>query len=241
MIFPAIDLMNGQCVRLLKGRFDAKTEYDADPIDVARGYSDAGAKWIHVVDLDGAKNGSSSQSALIGRIATESGLRVQAGGGLRDIGTITRMLDAGVERVVIGSLAVTQPIMVRRWLNELGPDKVVLAFDVNLDETGTAFPAIKGWTEATETPFFEVLDSYSGTGLRTILVTDIGRDGAETGGNTKLYKTILRDYPTLDLITSGGVGTLDHVRDLKALSPYGIIIGRALYEGNFDVAEAIAC
>ena len=241
MIFPAIDLMNRRCVRLLKGRFDAKTEYEADPIEVAKGYAKAGAKWMHVVDLDGAKNGSLSQAELIGKIAQESGLRVQTGGGLRDIGTINRLLDLGVERVVVGSLAVTQPIMVRRWISELGPEKIVLAFDVNLDERGIAYPAIKGWTEATETPFFEILDGYSGSGLKTILVTDIGRDGAETGGNTDLYQKILSNYPTLDLITSGGVGTLDHVRELKALDPYGIIIGRALYEGNFDLKDAIAC
>lgn len=241
MIFPAIDLMNGKCVRLLKGRFDAKTEYAADPMDVARGYAEQGAPWMHVVDLDGAKNGKSSQAALIGEIARSSGLKVQTGGGLRDLATVRRLLDNGVDRVVIGSLAVTQPIMVRRWIEELGPDSIVLAFDVNLDEQGVAYPAIKGWTEETETPFFELLDGYAGSGLKTILVTDIGRDGAETGGNTKLYETILSNYPTLDLITSGGVGTLDHVRELKAMKPHGIIIGRALYEGNFTVAEAIAC
>ena len=241
MIFPAIDLMNGRCVRLLKGRFDAKTEYEADPIEVSKAYAKAGAEWMHVVDLDGAKNGSLSQAELIGRIAQESGMRVQTGGGLRDIGTVNRLLDLGVERVVVGSLAVTQPIMVRRWISELGPEKIVLAFDVNLDERGIAYPAIKGWTEATETPFFEILDGYAGSGLKTILVTDIGRDGAETGGNTKLYQKILKGYPTLDLITSGGVGTLDHVRELKALDPYGIIIGRALYESNFDLKDAIAC
>lgn len=240
MIFPAIDLMSGRCVRLLKGRFDAKTQYDTDPLDVARGFASEGAEWMHVVDLDGAKSGQSSQAALIGDIARESGLRVQTGGGLRDIGTIQRLLDAGVERVVIGSLAVTQPIMVRRWLDELGPDRIVLAFDLNLRD-GVPYPAIKGWTETVETPFSEVLDGYVGSGLKTILVTDIGRDGAETGGNTKLYKTILNNYPTLNLITSGGVGTLDHVRELKAFNPYGIIIGRALYEGNFTVAEAVAC
>ena len=241
MIFPAIDLMGGQCVRLLKGRFNAKTTYEVDPLEVARGYGDAGAEWMHVVDLDGAKASTSLQAELIGRIASESGLRVQSGGGIRDIQSINRLLDSGVERVVIGSLAVTQPIMVRRWLDELGPDKLCLAFDVNLNEKSVAYPAIRGWTEETETPFFEILDTYKGSGLKTILVTDIGRDGAETGGNTKLYKQILSDYPTLELITSGGVGTLDHVRALKALSPYGIIIGRALYEGNFDLKDAIAC
>ena len=240
MIFPAIDLMGGQCVRLLKGRFDARTDYDADPIDVARGYAAQGAEWMHVVDLDGAKAGTSMQAELIGRIARESGLRVQAGGGVRDLGAVQRLLDAGVERVVIGSLAVTQPVMVKRWLKELGPERLCLAFDVNLDERGTAYPAIKGWTEGTSEPFTEVLDGYAGSGLRTILVTDIGRDGAETGGNTDLYADILRDYPTLQVITSGGVGTLDHVRALKALKPYGVIVGRALYEGNFTVAEAIA-
>ncbi|MGB6231364.1 MAG: 1-(5-phosphoribosyl)-5-[(5-phosphoribosylamino)methylideneamino]imidazole-4-carboxamide isomerase [Litorimonas sp.] len=240
MIFPAIDLMSGRCVRLLKGRFDAKTQYDLDPVEVAKGFKGSGAEWMHVVDLDGAKSGSVSQSDLIGQIARESGLRVQTGGGLRDVATIQRLLDAGVERVVIGSLAVTQPIMVRRWLEELGSDRIVLAFDLHVKKR-VAFPAIKGWTETVETPFSEILDGYRGSGLKTVLVTDIGRDGAETGGNTDLYKSILTDYPTLDLITSGGVGTLDHVRELKALDPYGIIIGRALYEGNFTLEEAIAC
>ena len=241
MIFPAIDLMDGRCVRLFKGRFDERTNYDLDPVDVAQGYKLAGAEWMHVVDLDGAKAGTSIQFDLIGRIARESGLRVQSGGGIRDLGAVTRLLEAGVERVVIGSLAVTQPVMVRRWIKELGPDRVCLAFDVNLDGNGIAFPAIKGWTEETAEPFSEVIDGYNGSGLKTILVTDIGHDGAETGGNTALYEQILRDYPTLQLITSGGVGTLDHVRALKALDPYGVIIGRALYEGNFTLAEAIAC
>lgn len=241
MIFPAIDLMDGQCVRLMKGRFDEKTTYAVDPVDVAKGYAEAGAEWMHVVDLDGAKASTSLQAELIGRIAKQSGLRVQSGGGLRDLGGITRLLDAGVERVVIGSLAVTQPIMVRRWIQELGPDRVCLAFDVNIDRNGVAYPAIKGWMESTDMPFFEVLELYRGSGLKTLLVTDIGRDGAETGGNTKLYRQIMKDYPTLQLITSGGVGTLEHVCDLKAINPYGIIIGRALYEGNFTLAEAIQC
>jgi phosphoribosylformimino-5-aminoimidazole carboxamide ribotide isomerase len=241
MIFPAIDLMDGRCVRLFKGRFSDRTDYDLDPVDVARGYREAGAEWMHVVDLDGAKAGTSLQADLIGKVAQGSGLRVQSGGGIRDLQAVQRLLNAGVERVVIGSLAVTQPVMVRRWLQELGPDKICLAFDVNLDENGIAYPAIKGWTEGTDTPFSEVLDGYKGSGLRTILVTDIGRDGAETGGNTELYEKILTDYPTLDLITSGGVGTLDHVRDLKALNPYGVIIGRALYEGNFSLSDAIVC
>lgn len=241
MIIPAIDLMDGRCVRLYKGSFNDKTQYDNDPVDVARGYARGGAEWMHVVDLDGAKNQAASQLDLIARLADTAGIRVQAGGGIRDLGTVKRLLDSGVERVVIGSLAVKRPIMVRHWIDEFGPDKIVLAFDVNIDERGVAYPAIKGWTETVDTPFFEVLDNYTASGLKTILVTDIGRDGAQTGGNTILYRKILMEYPTLDLITSGGVGTLDHVRELKDCNPHGIIVGKALFEGNFTLAEAIAC
>ena len=241
MIFPAIDLMGGQCVRLYKGRFSERTDYAHDPFEVASSYAQAGAEWIHIVDLDGAKDGETRQTDLIGRIARQSSLNVQSGGGIRDIAAVHRLLDAGVARVVIGSLAVTQPIMVRRWLSELGPDRICLAFDVNIGQDGQPYPAIKGWTEGPDTHFWEVLDGYKGSGLKTILVTDIGRDGVQKGGNTKLYRQILTDYPSLQLITSGGVGNLDHVRELKAMNPYGVIIGKALYEGNFSLDEAIAC
>ncbi|GLQ23322.1 1-(5-phosphoribosyl)-5-[(5-phosphoribosylamino) methylideneamino] imidazole-4-carboxamide isomerase [Algimonas ampicilliniresistens] len=241
MIYPAIDLMDGKCVRLLKGSFDDKTQYEEDPLEVARGYARGGAEWMHVVDLDGAKNEELVQADLIGQLAQTVGLKVQVGGGIRDMVTVKRLLDAGVERVVIGSLAVKRPFMVKHWIEEFGPERIVLAFDVNIDESGVAYPAIKGWTETTTTPFFDVLDNYTASGLKTILVTDIGRDGAGTGGNTILYRKIIQTYPNLNLITSGGVGTLDHVRELKAFNPYGIVIGRALYEGHFTLNEAIAC
>ena len=241
MIFPAMDLMDGGCVRLLKGDFGARTNYDADPVDVARGYAEAGAEWMHIVDLDGAKNGQAEQSELILKVANSANIKVQTGGGLRDLAQIKRLLDGGVDRVVIGSLAVTNPQMVKHWLREVGPESICLALDVNQGKDGEYRPATKGWTEQSKKTLWEVIGDFLGSGLKTILVTDIGRDGMQTGGNLALYKRIQSEFPSLDLITSGGVGTLGHVKDLKALNPHGIIIGKALYEGAFTLEEAMTC
>ena len=241
MIFPAMDLMDGGCVRLLKGDFDARTNYEADPIKVAKGYAKAGAEWMHIVDLDGAKKGQAEQSELILKIANSAKIKVQTGGGIRDLAQIKRLLEGGVDRVVIGSLAVTNPQMVKHWLREVGPESICLALDVNQGEDEEYRPATKGWTEASEKTLWEVLDDFMGSGLKTVLVTDIGRDGMQKGGNLKLYKRIQSEFPTLDLITSGGVGTLKHVKSLKKLKPHGIIIGKALYEGAFELSEAMTC
>jgi phosphoribosylformimino-5-aminoimidazole carboxamide ribotide isomerase len=241
MIFPAMDLMDGGCVRLLKGDFGARTNYDTDPVTVAKGYAAAGAEWMHIVDLDGAKNGQAEQSELILKIANSADIKVQTGGGLRDLAQIKRLLDGGVDRVVIGSLAVTNPQMVKHWLRDIGPEAICLALDVNQGEDGEYRPATKGWTEASDKTLWDVIGDFLGSGLKTILVTDIGRDGMQTGGNLELYKRIQSEFPTLDLITSGGVGTLEHVKDLKAIDPFGLIIGKALYEGAFTLDEAMTC
>lgn len=241
MIYPAIDLMDGGCVRLFKGDFNQRTNYDVAPIDVAKHCAKAGAEWMHIVDLDGAKTGKTEQAELIINIAKQSGLKVQTGGGLRELAHIERLLSGGVQRVVIGSLAVTNPQMVKFWLSSLGPDRIVLALDVHQGADGQYYPATRGWTETGGKTLRVVLNDYMGSGLKTVLVTDISRDGALLGANVDLYKDIMTDYPTLQMITSGGVGTLDHVRDLKALNPHGIIIGKALYEDKFTLKDAIKC
>ncbi len=241
MIYPAIDLMDGGCVRLFKGDFNQRTNYSADPVQMAKDFAKAGAKWLHVVDLDGAKNEYAGQSELIINIAQKSGLNVQTGGGIRELSQIQRLLAGGIERVVIGSLAVSNPTMVRRWLSELGPKRIVLALDVTIDAQGVPSPTLRGWTQTSDKTLWDVLDGYLSAGLRHILVTDIAKDGVLGGANVGLYQEIMRKYPKLDLITSGGVGSLDDVRALKRLKPAGIIIGKALYENKFTLAQAIQC
>lgn len=241
MIIPAIDLMGGQCVRLLHGDFDQRTDYDITPQGVARLCAEAGAEWLHVVDLDGAKKGNTQQTDLIIEIAQTEGIKVQTGGGLREIAQIQRLLQGGLERVVIGSLAVTNKQMVKFWLGDIGPEKIIIALDVKTGENGEYYPTTSGWVESSAQTLWEVLDGYMSTNLKTILVTDISRDGSMEGSNTNLYQEIMKRYPDLDLITSGGVGTLQDVKDLKALNPNGIIIGKALFEDRFTLKEAIEC
>lgn len=239
MIFPAIDLMDRKCVRLFKGDFNQRTDYETSPMEVAKSYAADGAEWMHIVDLDGAKLGMSTQSDLIMELATQSGLKVQTGGGIRDAKQIQSLLEGGVTRVVIGSLAVSNKKLVSSWMSEFGADKIVLALDINIGEDGQPRPALKGWTEPSPETIWDVINAYEN--VKTLLVTDISKDGVLGGANVALYEAIIKRYPNIDLITSGGVGTLGHVKELKALNPHGVIIGKALYENKFTLAEAIAC
>ncbi|NNC36970.1 MAG: 1-(5-phosphoribosyl)-5-[(5-phosphoribosylamino)methylideneamino]imidazole-4-carboxamide isomerase [Acidimicrobiales bacterium] len=241
MIFPAIDLMDGGCVRLFKGDFNQRTDYELSPVEMATKFADAGAEWIHVVDLDGAQSGRAEQAPLIIEIAQQTGLKIQTGGGIRELSQIQTLLNGGVERVVIGSLAISNPEMIKYWMSELGPERIVLALDVMIGDDGVPRPAIRGWTEESDKTLWHVIESYLPSGLKNILVTDIARDGVLEGSNVELYKKIRKKHPKLDLITSGGVGSLKDVKALKKIKPAGIIIGKALYEGKFDVKQAIAC
>ena len=241
MIFPAIDLMDGGCVRLFKGDFKQRTNYDVTPVEMAKSFAEAGAEWAHIVDLDGAKTEKSEQAELIMDIAQQSGLKIQTGGGLRDLSQIQRLLGGGIERVVIGSLAISNPEMIKYWMSELGPEKLVLALDVMIDADNVPRPAVRGWTEESDKTLWHVIESYLSSDLKNILVTDIAKDGVLEGSNIDLYASIRKNYPDLDLITSGGVGALKDVKALKKLKPAGIIIGKALYEEKFDLKQAIAC
>ena len=238
-IIPAIDLMGGRCVRLHQGDFDAKTTYSDDPLAQAKAFSEEGAEWLHVVDLDGARDARQAHESTVAAMVSDTTMNVQTGGGIRERAQVQALLDAGVARVVIGSLCVTEPDTVKSWLRDFGPDRIVAALDVNI-ENAVPRPAMKGWTELSDTSLWDVLDDY-GDALTTVLVTDISRDGVLAGANVDLYREMAERRPDLDIITSGGVGTLDDVKALKALKPHGIIIGKALYEGRFSVSEAIAC
>jgi phosphoribosylformimino-5-aminoimidazole carboxamide ribotide isomerase len=241
IIYPAIDLRGGHVVRLTEGRFDQEKRYGDNPLAVARGFGAAGATWLHVVDLDGTKDPTQRQTALVERLARESGLRVQTGGGIRDEAQIAALLAAGVERVIVGSVAVRDPAKVRGWLARFGAEHLVLSPDVRLDAAGTPRVAAAGWQETSTVALDEFLAGYLATGLVHILCTDIGRDGRLAGPNTALYAGLVRRFPALQIQASGGVASLDDLRALRGTGVAGAIIGRALYERRFTLQEALLC
>ncbi len=241
IIYPAIDLRGGRVVRLTEGKFDQEKSYGDDPLAVARDFAASGATWLHVVDLDGARDPAARQTALVEKLARGSGLRVQTGGGIREEAQITALLAAGARRVIVGSLAVKEPELVRGWLTKFGVERIILAPDVRLDAAGTPRVAAAGWQESTGLALDDFIDGYLAAGLVHILCTDISRDGRLTGPNTALYAALGRKYSSLQIQASGGVASLDDLRALQAAGAAGAIVGRALYEKKFTLREALAC
>ncbi|MDI1337110.1 MAG: 1-(5-phosphoribosyl)-5-[(5-phosphoribosylamino)methylideneamino]imidazole-4-carboxamide isomerase [Lacunisphaera sp.] len=241
IIYPAIDLRGGRVVRLTEGRFDQEKSYGDDPLAVAKDFAAAGATWLHVVDLDGAKDPTQRQVALVEKIARGSGLRMQTGGGIRDEAQLAALLAAGAERVIVGSLAAKQPELVRGWLRNFGAERIILSPDVRLDADGTPRVAAAGWQESTGQALDDFLNGFLAAGLVHILCTDISRDGKLTGPNTALYAQLVRKFPSLQIQASGGVSSLDDLRGLKPTGSAGVIVGRALYEKKFTLQEALAC
>lgn len=241
IIYPAIDLRGGRVVRLTEGRFDQEKSYGDDPLAVAQDFAAAGAAWLHVVDLDGARDPARRQTAPVEKLVRDSGLRVQTGGGLRDESQIVALLAAGVQRVIVGSVAVKQPALVRSWLKQFGPERIILSPDVRLGDDGTPRVAAAGWQESTGVALDDFLNGFLAAGLVHILCTDISRDGKLTGPNTALYARLAQKFPSLQIQASGGVASLDDLRALKTTGAAGAIVGRALYEKKFTLREALAC
>ncbi len=241
IIYPAIDLRGGRVVRLTEGKFDQEKSYGDNPLAVARGFKSAGATWLHVVDLDGAKDPAKRQTPLVEKLARESGLLVQTGGGIRDEAQVAALLAAGVQRVIVGSLAVRSSDLVRGWLKTFGPEKIILSPDVRLDDAGVPRIAAAGWQETTGVALDDFLAGYLPAGLRHILCTDISRDGKLTGPNAALYAALVKKFPALQIQASGGVSSLADLRALRATGSAGAIVGRALYENKFPLPEALAC
>jgi len=233
IVYPAMDLMDGRCVRLAQGRFDEATTYSAEPAKALAAFADAGAEWAHVVDLDGAKARSPVQHDLIFGLARGASQKLQVAGGFREAEQVSRMLDAGVGRVVIGSLAVSDPERVNGFLREFGGERIVLALDVNMVD-GAPMVATHGWTEISGLSLWEVAALYPSA--RHLLVTDISRDGMLRGPNVPLLDEIAGKLPHLQVQASGGVASLE---DLRQLTTAGVVIGKALWEGRIDLGEAI--
>ncbi|RLA35443.1 MAG: 1-(5-phosphoribosyl)-5-((5-phosphoribosylamino)methylideneamino)imidazole-4-carboxamide isomerase [Gammaproteobacteria bacterium] len=224
-------------MRLFQGDFDRQTIYGKDPVALAGSYQTMGFSNLHIVDLDGARSGQQENQAIIRSIIDSSELAVQVGGGIRSAQQLESWLDAGVARVVIGSLAIIRPRLVSEWLVSYGPEKIVLALDVTLDETGTPQLATHGWTRPGNITLWQCIDTYLDVGLQHVLCTDISRDGAMTGPNIELYAQLIGKYPQIQLQASGGVRDIN---DLKALDRIGLpaaISGRALLDGKIDSTE----
>ena len=236
ILYPAMDLMGGSVVRLAQGRFDDRTTYPADPAEALAAFAAAGATWAHVVDLDGARAGAPVQHDLIARLASQAPLRLQVAGGFRTEEQIARVLDAGVARVVIGSLAVKQPELVRTFLARFGGERITLSLDVRLID-GVPMVATAGWTVDSGRSLWDVAALY--LEARHLLLTDIGRDGMLQGPNVELLEEAAARLPHLAIQASGGVTSLE---DLRRLRTAGAIIGKALWEGRIDLSEALhAC
>ncbi|MGO9513236.1 MAG: HisA/HisF-related TIM barrel protein [Steroidobacteraceae bacterium] len=236
-LIPAIDLKAGHCVRLLQGDFAAETRYGAEPLALLAKYREYGADWLHVVDLDGARDGSSGNRAIIADLAAQHAVKLQVGGGLRNTAAVAQMLDLGADRVVVGSAALVKADQVRTWLNYFGPDHITLAFDVRLDDTGTPCVVTHGWRRQSKLALWDAVASFVNSDLRHVLCTDVSRDGALSGPNVELYREAVRRFPQIAWQASGGVRD---ARDLRVLAECGAaaaISGKALLEELIPVEE----
>lgn len=239
-IFPAIDLKDGACVRLTKGNFDDSIVYETDPVKQVKKFVEAGAKWLHLVDLDGAKDAKLSHLPLIKEIVNAAeGMKVQVGGGVRSDLDIEHLLEAGATRVIVGSLAAKNPPMMIEWLEKYGGDKLVVALDVRLNSGGLPEVLASGWQEGASESLWNLIEVYRSTKLKTMLCTDIEHDGVLGGTNHELYSKIRQLWGTLDIIASGGVASLECLETLEKHGVQNAIIGKALYEGKLDLAEAV--
>lgn len=232
ILLPAIDLISGQAVRLTKGDYLKMTVYSDKPWEFARSFEEAGANWLHVVDLEGAKDGTTANFETIRRIVTETGLQTEVGGGIRSREVVEKYLDIGVRRVILGTAAITQSGFVDEMVALFG-DRIAVGVDIK-----DGLVAVKGWTEVTDLECFDFCRQMEKKGVSTIICTDISKDGVLGGTNLELYRQ-LSEKLTLNIIASGGVSSMEDIAALCTIGTYGAILGKALYEGRLDLKDAV--
>ena len=232
ILFPAIDLFQKKAVRLYKGDYANMTVYSENPIEIARDFKASGCTHIHMVDLEGAKDGTTPNLAIVEQVAKETSLFVEIGGGIRNMETVERYLDAGVSRVILGTAAVNDEAFLREAVSRYG-DKIAVGADVK-----DGYIAIKGWLETSAVTLEDFLQNMESIGVRNIICTDISKDGAMKGTNLALYKALSEKF-RLDITASGGVSSMEDVRQLRQMDLYGAIIGKAYYTGTIDLKEAL--
>ena len=231
-IFPAIDLYEHKAVRLFKGDYAEMTVYSDNPVEIARDFEAKGAKFIHIVDLEGAKNGDTPNFDTVKEIAQNTGLFCEIGGGIRSLDTVEKYLNAGLDRVILGTAAVTDEEFLRAAVEKYG-DKIAVGVDIK-----DGFVAVKGWTEKSEYSCFDFCEKMREIGVKTLICTDISRDGAMKGTNRQLYKELSEKFD-MNITASGGVSSIDDIKALRQLDLYGAIIGKAYYIGAIDLCEAL--
>jgi len=233
-LIPAIDIMDGRCVRLRQGDYQLQTIYDADPLDIARSFEAAGLRRLHLVDLDGARQRKVKNWNVLARIVQHTSLVVDFGGGITTTDEVKRALQTGASLVVVGSIAVRQPELFQQWLQEFGPDKFLLGADVRNN-----YITIHGWQQTTSLAVIEFLQKQLQMGVRQVFCTDVARDGMLQGPAFELYASILKALPDIHLIASGGIQSIDDITRLERMGLKGVIVGKALYEGKISLQEWI--
>lgn len=241
IVYPALDIREGRVVRLLQGDYAQQTTYGDDPLPRAQAFAAAGASWMHLVDLDAARAGGYTLAPLLSSIASQAGLKVQTGGGVRSRDDVARILDAGATRVVVGSVSVREPDTVIGWLREFGPERLTIALDARQAEDGGWLLPVHGWTETAEDTLDVLAQRYAEAGMQHLLCTDIARDGMLSGPNIDLYQHLAALLPGVAVQASGGVRDADDVAQAKAVGCGGAILGKALLEGRMTLEGALAC
>jgi phosphoribosylformimino-5-aminoimidazole carboxamide ribotide isomerase len=238
-LIPSIDLLDGDVVRLRHGDFNECKRYPGSALQIAKSYAEAGAEWLHVVDLAASRDGEEADTEPLFQLLQQAPQLVQVGGGVRHDKDIVKRLNHGADRIVVGTLSVLQPQRFVGWLHEFGADHLVSALDVSIDEHGVPWPKTHGWTEGGEQNLWVLLDYLSSNGLKHLLCTDISKDGAMRGPNLQLYRDLSQRYPGLQIQASGGVSGLRDLQELSSTGAASAISGKALLEGCFTVKEAI--
>ncbi len=239
IVYPAIDLRDGKCVRLTKGDFNTTKIYHDNPEVILNQFTECGGSWAHIVDLDGAKIGNFTQLEVIKKLVSLSSINLQVGGGIRNTEDIQKLFELGVKRVVVGSICIKDPDLVKTWLNQFGNDKIVLALDCMLNDANIPMVKTHGWQEDSKLSLWDLLESY--VDAKYILCTDISVDGMLSGPNINLYKEFKERFPELKLIASGGVSSVNDLISLRNLDIYGVVVGKAIYEGKITIHEALTC
>ena len=235
-IIPAIDLIDGKCVRLTKGDYSQKKQYDASPIDMALRYQDIGMHRLHLVDLDGAKSSSPRNLHVLEEIATRTSLDIEWGGGIKNDEALRDAFNAGAHHLIIGSVAVSQPELFAHWLEQYSGDRLILGADVNDGRV-----AINGWMDQSEQTIEALIDRFRPNGLREVICTDIAKDGMLQGPSFDLYARLQAAYPELDIIVSGGISAMDDIYRLNEMNLRHVIVGKAIYEGRISLEEIRRC